>query len=52
MFRGRILIVSDDEQVIAELDPLIRAEGHLSLTVPSAEEALQVLEDGIIPDIV
>jgi response regulator RpfG family c-di-GMP phosphodiesterase len=52
MFRGRILIVSDDEQVIAELDPLIRAEGHLSLTVPSAEEALQVLDDGIIPDIV
>jgi response regulator RpfG family c-di-GMP phosphodiesterase len=52
MFRGRILIVSDRHEVVAELDPLIRAEGHLSLSVPNADEALQVLEDGIIPDIV
>lgn len=52
MFRGRILIVSDCTEVIAELDPLIRAEGHLSLAVPNGDEALQVLEDGIIPDII
>jgi CheY-like chemotaxis protein len=52
MFRGRILIVSDRADVIAELDPLIRAEGHLSLAVPNGDEALQVLEDGIIPDII
>lgn len=52
MFRGRILIVSDRSELVAELDPLIRAEGHLSLAVPSGDEALQVLEDGIIPDIV
>jgi putative nucleotidyltransferase with HDIG domain len=52
MFRGRILIVSDRQEVIAELDPIIRAEGHLSLAVPNADEALQVLEDGIVPDIV
>jgi putative nucleotidyltransferase with HDIG domain len=52
MFRGRILIVSDRQEVIAELDPIIRAEGHLSLAVPNADEALQVFEDGIIPDIV
>jgi response regulator RpfG family c-di-GMP phosphodiesterase len=52
MFRGRILIVSDHAGLVAELDPLIRAEGHLSLAVPSPDEAIQVLEDGIIPDIV
>jgi CheY-like chemotaxis protein len=52
MFRGRILIVSDRSEVVAELDLLIRAEGHLSLVVPDADEALQVLEDGIIPDVV
>jgi len=52
MFRGRILIVSDRSEIVAELDPLIRAEGHLSLTVPNGDEALQVLEDGIVPDII
>jgi len=52
MFRGRILIVSDHPTLAAELDPLIRGEGHLSLAVPSADEAIQVLEDGIVPDIV
>jgi len=52
MFRGRILIVSGRPDLAAELDPPIRAEGHLSLAVPNGVEALQVLEDGIIPDIV
>lgn len=52
MFRGRILVVSDRKDVIAELDPIIRAEGHLTLTVPNGEEALHVFDEGIIPDIV
>ncbi|HEX2093044.1 MAG TPA: HD domain-containing phosphohydrolase [Longimicrobiaceae bacterium] len=52
MFHGRVLLVSDREEVVADLDPVIRAEGHLMLTVPSGEEALNVLEEGIIPDVV
>lgn len=51
MFHGRVLVVSDRERVVAELDPAIRAEGHLTLTVPSGEEALNVFEEGIIPDV-
>ncbi len=52
MFHGRVLVVSDRRQVVAELDPVIRAEGHLTLTVPTGEEALRVFEEGIIPDVV
>ncbi|MDQ3557086.1 MAG: hypothetical protein M3409_09990, partial [Gemmatimonadota bacterium] len=52
MFHGRILVVSERAEIAAELDPLIRAEGHLSLSVPNGEEALQVFEEGIIPDVV
>ncbi|MBV9774597.1 MAG: HD domain-containing protein [Gemmatimonadetes bacterium] len=51
MFHGRVLVVSDRTDVIAELDPTIRAEGHLVLTVPDGEEALSVFEEGIIPDV-
>lgn len=52
MFRGRILVVSEREDVIAELDPIIRAEGHLTLTVPNGREALHVFDEGIIPDVI
>ncbi|HEX8276403.1 MAG TPA: HD domain-containing phosphohydrolase [Longimicrobiaceae bacterium] len=52
MFHGRVLVVSDRREVVAELDPVIRAQGHLTLTVPSGEEALRVFEEGIIPDVV
>jgi response regulator RpfG family c-di-GMP phosphodiesterase len=52
MFRGRILIVSGRPELAGMLDGPIRAEGHLSLAVPNGDEALQVLEDGIVPDIV
>lgn len=52
MFRGRILVVSDRSEVIAELDPIIRAEGHLTLTVPNGDEALRVFDEGIIPDVI
>lgn len=52
MFSGRVLVVSDREEVVSTLDPMIRAEGHLTLTVSSGREALKVLEDGIIPDVV
>ncbi|HEX7243176.1 MAG TPA: HD domain-containing phosphohydrolase [Longimicrobiaceae bacterium] len=44
--------MSDRDDVVAELDPVIRAEGHLTLTVPSGAEALNVFEEGIIPDVV
>jgi response regulator RpfG family c-di-GMP phosphodiesterase len=52
MFHGRVLVVSDRPEVVRELDPVIRAEGHLTLTVPTGEEALRVFEEGIIPDVV
>lgn len=52
MFHGRVLVVSDRREVVDELDPVIRAEGHLTLTVPTGEEALRVFEEGIIPDLV
>lgn len=52
MFHGRVLVVSDRPEVVAALDPMIRAEGHLTLTVPTGVEALRVLEEGIIPDVV
>lgn len=51
MFHGRVLVVSDRDEVLAELDPAIRAEGHLTLTVPTGAEALSVFEEGIIPDV-
>ena len=52
MFHGRVLVVSDRREVVDELAPVIRAEGHLTLTVPTGDEALSVLEEGIIPDVV
>lgn len=52
MFHGRILVVSDRPEVVAEIDPVIRAEGHLTLTVPTGAEALNVFDEGIIPDVV
>jgi response regulator RpfG family c-di-GMP phosphodiesterase len=51
MFRGRILVVSDREEIVAELSPIIRAEGHLALTVPNGDEARNVFDEGIIPDV-
>lgn len=52
MFSGRVLVVSDRPEVVAELDSAIRSAGHLTLTVPSGEEALRVFDEGIIPDLV
>ena len=52
MLSGRIMIVSDRKEVIAELQPIIRAGQHLALSVPSAAEALRTLEEGLVPDVV
>jgi response regulator RpfG family c-di-GMP phosphodiesterase len=52
MLNGRIMIVSDRQEVIAELEPIIRAGQHLPLTVADGREALQTLEEGLVPDIV
>ena len=51
MFTGRILIVSDRREVIAELEPIIRAGQHLASVVPDGLEALNALEDGLVPDV-
>lgn len=52
MLSGRIMIVSDRKEVIAELHPIIRAGQHLALTVPDGAEALRTLEEGLVPDVV
>jgi len=46
------MIVSDRAEVVAELEPIIRAGQHLALTVPDGAEALQTLEEGLVPDVV
>lgn len=52
MLSARILIVSDREDVVAELQPMIRARRHLTSVVPNAREFLDLLEAGNVPDIV
>ena len=52
MLSGRILIVSDRAEVVAELEPVIRAGQHLASVVPDGREAMKLLEDGMIPDVV
>lgn len=52
MFNARILVVSDRPEVVSELDAIIGGGTHLSLTVPDGCEALQTLEDGLVPDLV
>jgi len=52
MLNGRIMIVSDRRQVVAELEPIVRRGSHLALTVPDACEALRSLEQGLVPDLI
>jgi len=52
MISGRILIVSDRREVVAELEPIIRAGDHLASVVPDGQEAMQMLDDGMVPDVV
>lgn len=48
---GRIMIVSDRHEVVEELQPILRSGEHLSLSVPDGGEALRVLRDGVVPDL-
>jgi response regulator RpfG family c-di-GMP phosphodiesterase len=48
---GRIMIVSDRPEVVAELEPVLRAAEHVVLSVPNGEEALRILGDGVVPDL-
>ena len=52
MLNARILVVSDRPDVVSELDAIIGASEHLSLAVPDGGEALQALDDGLVPDVV
>ena len=52
MISGRILIVSDRREVVAELEPIIRAGDHMASVVPDGQEAMQMLDDGMVPDVV
>jgi hypothetical protein len=49
---GRILIVSDRDDVVAELEPILRSGQHLALTVRDETEALDTLEGGLVPDLI
>lgn len=50
MFSGRVLIVSDRPDVAALAERAVRSAGHVSLCVASAAEALETLQEGLIPD--
>lgn len=50
--QGRIMIVSDRPEVIAELEPILRTAEHLATSVPTGAEALRILRDGVVPDLV
>ncbi|HET6228724.1 MAG TPA: HD domain-containing phosphohydrolase [Longimicrobiaceae bacterium] len=52
MQSGRILIVSDRKEVVAELEPIIRAGQHLVASVPDGVEAVRLLDEGLVPDLV
>jgi response regulator RpfG family c-di-GMP phosphodiesterase len=52
MLSGRILIVSDRNEVVAELEPIIRAGRHMASVVPDGGEAMRLLDDGMVPDVV
>jgi len=43
MFSGRVLIVSPRREVVAVIDPLVRAQGHIPLVVETAEDAMDTL---------
>lgn len=51
MFTGRILVVSDRSEVVDELAPIIRNAKHLASVVPDGGQAMQVLEEGLVPDV-
>jgi putative nucleotidyltransferase with HDIG domain len=52
MLNGRIMIVSDRKQVVAELEPIVRRGSHLALSVPDSREALRSLDQGLVPDLI
>ena len=52
MLSGRILIVSDRDEVVAELEPIIRAGQHLPSVVPHGRAAMELLAEGMVPDVV
>jgi response regulator RpfG family c-di-GMP phosphodiesterase len=52
MRSGRILIVSDREDVLEELESILRLGAHHSLRVIDGEQALRTLVDGLVPDLV
>lgn len=52
MLSARILIVSDRPEVAAELPPLIHEAQHLASVVPTGREVLELLDAGLVPDIV
>jgi response regulator RpfG family c-di-GMP phosphodiesterase len=49
---GRIMVVSDRLAVVAELQAILRSSDHLALTVSDGDEALRILRDGVVPDVV
>jgi response regulator RpfG family c-di-GMP phosphodiesterase len=52
MLNGNIMIVSDRPEVLGELESIIGAGDHLSLAVPDGDEALRMLRDAMVPDLV
>jgi response regulator RpfG family c-di-GMP phosphodiesterase len=51
MFTGRVLIVSNRNEVLAAVDPIVRMQGHIALSVNGPDEAMETLQQGLIPDV-
>lgn len=51
MLSARVMIVSDRAGVVAELERILRGGAHLTLAVSDAAEALEALQDGMVPDL-
>ncbi len=51
MLSARVMIVSDRSEVVGELEGILRGGSHLTLAVADAAEALEALQDGMVPDL-
>lgn len=51
-FSSRVLIVGARAELVSDLMPLIKGAGHIGLSVATPEDALDVIENGPIPDII
>jgi CheY-like chemotaxis protein len=47
-----VLHIEDDQSVARAVARLLRLEGHEVISAASGDEAIQLLEDGLLPDLI